>query len=73
MKTIEIKVDSKIYGRLIEVLQQFDPKDLIVLEKDNEQQYLEEQLKELDSGKAEFLNLDELEALLESRIKLYES
>lgn len=73
MKTIEIKVDSKIYGRLIEVLQQFDPKDLIVLEKDNEQQYLEEQLKELDSGKAEFLNLDGLEALLESRIKLYES
>lgn len=73
MKTIEIEVDSKIYNRLIEVLQQFDPKDLIVLEKDNEQQYLEEQLKELDSEKAEFLNLDELEALLESRIKLHES
>lgn len=73
MKTIELKVNKKIYDKLIWLLGQFKSEDLIIIDKKSkDKNYLNNQLNEIDNGDAEFLTLDQLDLMLDERIKKHE-
>ncbi len=73
MKSLELKVNKKIYDKLLWLLGQFSSEDLIIVNKDNaDKKYLQEELKRMDEGKANFISIEELDAMLEERIKKYE-
>jgi len=73
MKTIELKVNKKIYDKLMWLLGQFKPDDLIIIDKKStDKSYLNNQLKEIDNEDAEFLTLDQLDLMLDERIKKHE-
>ena len=73
MKTIELKVNSRIYDRLLWLLRQFNPDDMLIIERDKEQEYLQNELKKIDEGSAEFMSLEGLDNLLEDQIKKHEN
>ncbi|CAL68098.1 hypothetical protein [Christiangramia forsetii] len=73
MKTIELKVNSRIYDRLLWLLRQFNPDDMLIIERDKEQEYLQNELKKIDEGSAKFMSLEDLDNLLEDQIKKYEN
>lgn len=75
METIKLQVNKKIYTKLLWLLSQFKSEDLQIVD-DKESQvldYLNHELKSLDSKEAEFLSLDELDAVMEERILKYEN
>ena len=73
MKTIELKVNKKIYDKLMWLLGQFKSEDLIIIDKKTiDKNYLDNQLNEIDNGDAEFLTLDQLDLMLDERIKKHE-
>ena len=74
MKTIELKVNKKIYDKLMWLLGQFKSEDLIIIidKKSKDKNYLGNQLNEIDNGDAEYLTLDQLDLLLDERIKKHE-
>lgn len=75
MKTIKLQVNNEIYDHLISILNQFNSKDLKVLNEtsfDEEKQYLENQLKELDKENSKYITIDELDSILEETIEKYE-
>jgi hypothetical protein len=73
MKTIELKVNKKIYDKLMWLLGQFKSDDLIIIDKNaKDKSYLNDQLNEIDNGDAEFLTLDQLDLMLDERIKKHE-
>ncbi|MGB0886455.1 MAG: hypothetical protein ACPGR5_08510 [Chitinophagales bacterium] len=74
MKTLKLEVNNEIYDKLISILKQFNAKDLKVLNEDSfdeNKQYLENQLKELDHKEAKFISIDELDSILEETIEKY--
>jgi hypothetical protein len=73
MKTIELKVNKKIYDKLMWLLGQFKSEDLIIIDKKAiDKNYLDNQLNEIDNGDAEFLTLDQLDLMLDERIQKHE-
>lgn len=75
METIKLAVNKKIYKKVMWLLSQFNPKDLIIIDEkdDAHTAYLKKQLDEIDSGKAEFISIDQLDDLLEQSIKRHEN
>lgn len=74
MKSLELKVNEKIYRKLLWLLSQFSSEDLIIVGKEQEvKDYLDRELKEIDKGKAKFTTLEEMEVMLEDRIKKHEN
>lgn len=74
METIKLQVSKKIYTKLLWLLSQFKSEDLKIID-DTESsviQYLNNELKSIDSGDAEFLSIEELNAVVEDRIIKYE-
>jgi len=73
MKTIELKVNKKIYDKLMWLLGQFKPDDLIIIDKKSKNKnYLNNQLNKMDNGDAEFFSLDQLDLMFDERIKKHE-
>ncbi|CAH8285403.1 hypothetical protein EV196_10112 [Mariniflexile fucanivorans] len=75
METIKLQVSRKIYTKLLWLLSQFKSEDLKIID-DSESsviEYLNNELKSIDSGDAEFLSLEELDAVMEERILKYEN
>ena len=73
MKTIKLEVNSKIYDKILWFLSQFDSKDLkIVSSFSEEKKYLTDELESIDKGEAQFISVNELDAVLEERISKYE-
>lgn len=80
METIKLEVSRKIYDNLVWLLHQFRPEDLKIIEERKKDQkftqdkkYLDEQLALIDSGKAKFISIEEMEEMLEKTLKEYES
>ncbi len=74
METIKLQVSKKIYTKLLWLLSQFKSEDLKIID-DTESsviKYLNNELKSIDSGEAEFLSIEELDAVMEERIVKYE-
>ena len=75
METIKLEVSKKIYTKLLWLLSQFKSDDLKIID-DTESsviQYLNSELKAIDSGESEFLSIEELNAVMEERIVKYEN
>ncbi len=77
MHTIRLKVDDKIYDKLLWFLSKFSKDEIeIVAENsafDNDQKYLEKELNEIISGEAKFMSVEEAEERLEKSIKQHEN
>lgn len=77
MHTIRLKVNDKIYEKLLWLLSKFSKDEIeIVVENStfsNDQKYLEKELKEIMSGEAKFIGVEEAEERLEKSIKKHEN
>ncbi len=74
MKSLELKMNKRIYEKLKWMLSQFSPEDLIIVNKESADKfYLQEELKRMDEGKGDFILIEKMDNLLEERIKKYES
>jgi len=76
MQTIRLKVSDKIIRNLMWFLGRFTSNEIQILSESNEflsvQQYLENELLAMESGKRNFIGMDELEKHLEKSIRKYE-
>jgi len=72
LKSLEIKVNKKIYDKVLWLLSQFKPEDLVIVTDSVNKKYLNEQLATIDQGRGNFVSIEELDAVLEERIKKYE-
>ena len=73
MQTIRLKVSDKILSKLMWFLGRFNKDEIQILNESNEflsvQQYLESELLAMESGKRDFIDMDELEHHLEKSIR----
>jgi hypothetical protein len=77
MHTIRLKVNDKIYEKLLWLLSKFSKDEIeIVVENStfsSDQKYLEKELIEILSGEAKFIGVEEAEDRLEKSIKKHEN
>ena len=77
MHTIRLKISDKIYDKIIWLLSKFSKDEVEVITESHEfienKKYLEQELKEIKEGKAEFLSFEEAEQRLEKVIKKHEN
>ncbi|MGM0566228.1 MAG: tRNA pseudouridine synthase A [Bacteroidota bacterium] len=76
MQTIRLRVNNRIYKNLMWFLGKFNKEEIQVIEEDNEflsvQEYLEKELKMLETGTSELVSIDDIESHLETTIKKHE-
>jgi len=76
MQTIRLKVNNDAYKHLMWFLTKFKKEELQIIKEDDEfvsvQKYLQDELRSIENGSAEFVSVDELNAELEASIKQYE-
>ncbi len=74
MKTVRLEISNKIYDKVLELLQQFNPEDVkVIYENDADKKYLSKELENIDNGTAEFISIEELDKVMEERISKYEN
>ena len=73
MESLQIKVNKKIYDKVLWLLSQFNPEDLVIVTDSVNKIYLQEQLATIDKGNGNFVSIEELDAMLEERIKKHEN
>ncbi|MFA5971426.1 MAG: hypothetical protein WC780_03655 [Lentimicrobiaceae bacterium] len=77
MHTIRLKVNDKIYEKLLWLLSKFSKDEIEIVVEDstfnNEQKYLEKELNEIISGEAKFISIEEAEERLDKSIKQHEN
>jgi hypothetical protein len=77
MHTVRLKINDKVFDRLIWLLSKFSKDELEIINEDAEffesQKYLEQELSEMNSGQATFIPLDAAEQKLEYSIKKNEN
>lgn len=77
MHTIRLKISDKIYDNLIWLLSKFSKDELEVISETAEfnenKKYLENELKDIKDGKANFLTIEETELRLDKAIKKHEN
>jgi len=75
METIKLKVSKKIHTKFLWLLSQFKTEDIKIIDDEESSviQYLNNELSTIDSGEAEFLSMEELDAVMEERIVKYEN
>lgn len=77
MHSVRLKIDDKIFDRLIWLLSKFSKEELeIEIEDENysiNKKYLESELKEIREGRATFISVNEAEARFENAIKKHEN
>lgn len=65
MRTIQLRISDKIYDRFIWLLSKFSKEEIEILDANTEfeatKAYLQQELDEIDSGKAKFLSQSEFE------------
>lgn len=76
MQTIRLRVNEKVYKHLKWFLGKFSKDELQIIEENEEflfnQKDLQDELLEIETGKAEFIDLQQLDDELESTIRKYE-
>ena len=76
MHTIKLKIEDKVYDKFIWLLSKFTKDEVeIIIEEHNftkTKKYLETELDEIKSNKANFLTLNETEQRLENLIRKHE-
>ncbi|MEH6765007.1 MAG: hypothetical protein V7655_10955 [Aequorivita antarctica] len=74
MKTVRLEISNKIYDKVLELLQQFNPEDMKVIdENDANKKYLSKELENIVNGSADFISMEELDKVMEERISKYEN
>jgi hypothetical protein len=76
MRAIRLKINDKIYEKLLRYLRNFSVEEVEIIAEDDDytenQKYLEEELKEINTGEAVFYSMDELNERLEKIINKHE-
>ncbi len=77
MQTIRLQVNNDSYKHLMWFLNKFKKEELLIINEDEQyisvQNYLQGELKQIESGDAEFVDIDELDAELETTIRQHEN
>lgn len=77
MHTIRLKVNDKIYEKLLWLLSKFSKDEIEIMVENStfstDQKYLEKELNEIISGEAKFIGFEEAEERLEKSIKQHEN
>ncbi len=77
MQTIRLRVNDRVYKTLIRLLSKFNKDDIQVIEEDDNyisiQQYLKKELSTVEDGSAEYIDIDELEDILDATIRKHEA
>lgn len=77
MHTVRLRVNDKVYNKLIGLLGKFSKDEVEVIPETNDfimnQKYLYGELKEILNGKAKFLEMDEVEQRLENIVRKNEN
>jgi len=77
MQTIRLRVNDKIYDKLIWLLNKFNKDEIEIIPESEDfirnQKYLAGELNEITSGKATFMELNEAEERLENTIRKHEN
>jgi hypothetical protein len=77
MQTVRLRINDKIYDKLIWLLSKFSKEEVEIIPESEDfirnQKYLAGELDEILSGKATFLELNETETRLENVIKKHEN
>ena len=77
MHTVRLRVNDRVYDKLIGLLGNFSKDEVEVIPETNDfimtQKYLSGELNEILSGKAKFMELDEVEQRLENIISKNEN
>lgn len=76
MHSLRLKIDEKIYDKLLMLLNKFSRDELEIIVDDdnfeNNKKYLESELNEILDGTAKFYSVNEVEQRLESVVKKHE-
>ncbi len=76
MQTIRLKINDKVYNKIMCLLKKFDRDEVEVIKENDEfisvQEYLKKELETMDKGTAEFISPEQLDEELESTIRKYE-
>lgn len=76
MHTLKLKIDDKVYDKLIWLLGKFTKDEIEIIMDENETQetkkYLQDELNDMISGKASYLSVNETEQRLETIIRKHE-
>ena len=76
MHTLKLKIQDKVYDKLISLLGKFTNEEVEIIIEENSLQetkeYLRKELDEMISGKANYLSVNETEQRLETLIKKHE-
>jgi hypothetical protein len=76
MHSLRLKIDDKIYHRLLTLLSKFSKEELEIIVEDenfeNNKKYLESELNEILDGTAKFYSVNEVEQRLNKVIKKHE-
>ncbi len=75
MKTIQLKVNEKIYEQFLSLLDRFSEDEVEIISEDKyfleTQRYLQQELNEMDSSEAKFYSQDEVETKLKNIMDKY--
>ncbi len=76
MQTIRLQVSNGAYKHLMWFLSRFKKEEIQIIKEDEQfvsvQNYLKEELASIEDGNAEFIDIDKLDAELETTIRQYE-
>ncbi len=77
MHTVRLKVDDRVYYKLIWLLSKFNKDEVEIITETNDftknQKYLADELNEILTGKAKFMEMEDVEQRLENVIKKNEN
>lgn len=77
MQTIRLRVNDKVYEKLVWLLKKFNKTDIEIISEDEnylkDKAYLQRELNEIDNGKAVFYSLEDLEDELDKVISKHEN
>ena len=77
MHTIRLKINDKVFEKIIWLLSKFGKDELEIINEDSDfignQKYLGGEIREIIKGKATFIGFDEVEQRLENTINRHEN
>lgn len=77
MQTIRLRVNDKIYDRLMWLLERFNKEEIQVIRENDEfvsvREYLTKELEKIENGTAKFVSINDLDNELETTIKKHEA
>lgn len=77
MQTIRLRVNDKVYEKLVWLLKKINKTNIEIISEDEnylkDKAYLQRELNEIDNGKAVFYSLEELEDELDKVISKHEN